>query len=250
MQKPCIYKITNPKGKIYIGQTIDLVHRKSNYKRLNCKSQTYLYNSIKKYGWESHLLEVIEECDAKVLGKREKYWKSYFNVIEEGLNIRFDEERGGKLPPSTCKKISEAKKGVKYSKESSLKKSKALTGKPKSEEHKQNISKAKKGIPNPTKGQPRPKEFGEKISQNLERSLKISLAHTGKKHPRTQEWSNKIGKSVSKPIIMMDLEGNILKEFSSLKEAGEFLGKYSSNIGEACRGIKKTAYGYKWKFKI
>lgn len=245
-----VYKITNPKGKVYIGQSIQYQRRKSNYKGLNCKSQTKLYNSLKKYGYENHIFDIIEECPPDILGKREKHWKTHYNSIQEGLNIRYDEERGGKLCKSTCEKISKAKKGVKYSKESSLKKAISLKGIPKSQEHKENISKSKKGISNPTKGQPKPKGFGEKLSQNKERSKKISESHKGKPHPRTQEWNKNLGKSISKSIFMLNLKGDILKEFQSIKKAGEYLNKPPSSIGEVCRGIRKTAYGYKFKFKL
>ena len=34
-----IYKITNPKGKIYIGQSINIENRFKVYKRYNCKGQ-------------------------------------------------------------------------------------------------------------------------------------------------------------------------------------------------------------------
>jgi len=245
-----IYKITNPKGRIYIGQTIDWIRRQSNYKRLNCKSQTQIYNSIKKYGWDLHIKEIIEECSIEDLGKREKYWKDYYNSIQEGMNIRYDEEKGGKLSKSTCEKISKSKKGVKYSKESSLKKSLALKNKPKTKEHCLNISKAKIGKPNPNKGQPKPSGFGKKLSENRERNEKISKSHLGKLHPRTPDWSNKIGKSKRKPIIMLDMNYNPLMEFEGGVVAGKFLGKNPSLISEVCRGIRETAFGYRWKFKL
>ncbi len=241
-----IYKITNPKGKVYVGQTIDLVRRKSNYKRLNCKPQTHLYNSIQKYGWENHILEIIEECSVDELGKQEKYWKTYHNSIKEGLNIRFDEEKGGKLSKETCKKISKAKKGVKYSKESSLKKSQSLKGNQNklgttlSQESKDKISKANL--------KPKPKGFGDKIKSE-ERNKKISKSHTGKLHPRTQEWSNKIGNSNKKPIIQYNLEGEFIKEWNSAKDASMFIGRNPSPITACCKGKQKTCYGFKWKYK-
>jgi group I intron endonuclease len=244
-----IYKIINPKGKIYIGQTIDWIRRQNNYKRLNCKSQTKIYNSLKKYGWEHHIKEIIEECDINILGEREKYWKKYYNSIKNGLNIRYDEEKGGKLSKSTCDKISKAKKGIKYSKESSLKKSQSLKGKPKSEDHKNNISKTKLGVPSPIKGKTKPKEFGEKISNNKERNKKISQSHIGKSHPRTQEWSNKIGNSNKKPIIQYDLQDNFIKEWSSAIEASAFIGCRPSPITACCKGKQKTCYKFKWKYK-
>jgi predicted GIY-YIG superfamily endonuclease len=47
----CIYKITSPSEKVYIGQSRNIQRRVKNYKRIDCKQQTILYNSINKYGW-------------------------------------------------------------------------------------------------------------------------------------------------------------------------------------------------------
>jgi len=245
-----IYKITSPSGRIYIGQTIDWVRRQSNYKRLNCKSQTKLYNSLKKYGWDNHKKEIIKQCSVENLGKEEKYYKTYYNSIQEGLNIRYDEERGGKLSKDTCKKISEALKGKPKTESHKINISKGLKGKPKTESHKINISKTLKGKPNHTKGKPKPPGFGKKLSENRERNEKISKSHLGKSHPRTQDWSNKIGKSKRKPIIMLDMNYNPLMEFEGGVVAGKFLGKNPSLISEVCRGIRETAFGYRWKFKL
>lgn len=42
----------------------------------------------------------------------------------------------------------------------------------------------------------------------------------------------------------------ILKIFSSIKEVELFLNKSRSgqHIAEVCKGKRKTAYGYKWRF--
>lgn len=45
-----IYKITNPNGRIYIGQSTDIKFRWGIYRKLKCKDQPSLYNSLKKYG--------------------------------------------------------------------------------------------------------------------------------------------------------------------------------------------------------
>lgn len=71
-----IYKITSPSGKVYIGQTINVYKRwEYDYKPLNCKGQPKLLNSLKKYGYEAHKFEVLEECKLKQLSKREVYYK-------------------------------------------------------------------------------------------------------------------------------------------------------------------------------
>ena len=49
-------------------------------------------------------------------------------------------------------------------------------------------------------------------------------------------------------VIQMDLEGNELNRFISAAEASRHLGKSEDdNIRKCCRGIYKTAHGYKWK---
>ena len=57
-------------------------------------------------------------------------------------------------------------------------------------------------------------------------------------------------KPLSQGVLMLDKDTlEILKSFSSLKEAERFLGKSSgpNHIAEVCQGKRKTAYGYKWK---
>ena len=55
--------------------------------------------------------------------------------------------------------------------------------------------------------------------------------------------------SKSKPVLQYDKNGNFLKEWLGIKNAGENLKIASSEIGECCRGKRKTAGGYAWKFK-
>lgn len=105
-----IYKITNPTGKIYIGCTIDWKRRFSEYRRLSMAGQRKLYNSLKKYGYENHVFEIIEECEENMLHEREIYYINYYNCIAEGLNIRLG-NRNGRLTEETKQKISESLKG-------------------------------------------------------------------------------------------------------------------------------------------
>ena len=77
-----VYKITSPTNKIYIGQSTNIEKRWVSYTTLNCKGQRKLYNSLKKYGWEGHKKEIIEECDVHLLEERENHWKLFYNVLE------------------------------------------------------------------------------------------------------------------------------------------------------------------------
>lgn len=104
-----VYKITSPSGKIYIGQTINIEKRIVYYQTLNCKGQRKLYNSLKKYGWENHLFEVLEECSIEDLIPRETHYKYFYDTIENGLNCGVDGKYGfdskeTKLLKSKCKK--------------------------------------------------------------------------------------------------------------------------------------------------
>jgi group I intron endonuclease len=93
-----IYKITSPSGKVYIGQSTNIEKRWVFYYTLNCKGQTKLYNSLKKYTPEHHIFDIIEECDLDVLLDRETYYKCQYNSLIEGLNCRIDGKSGYDSP--------------------------------------------------------------------------------------------------------------------------------------------------------
>lgn len=107
-----IYKITSPKGRIYIGQSVNIFYRFYSYKKLNCKEQYRLYNSLKKHGVENHKFEIIEECSKENLDEREIYYIKLFDCFdtEHGLNLR----NGGR------------KKGIMVSEETKLRSSNSL----------------------------------------------------------------------------------------------------------------------------
>jgi len=208
-----IYKITNPKGKIYIGQSVDIEKRKLQYRHLSKYSLgKKIYNSIKKYGWENHTFEIIEECSVEQLDKKEIYWGAYFNVLEEGLNLKLGEGRG------ICSK--ETKQLM------SLKAKEIMT-----DEHRKKLSDAKKG-------KPRPEQV--KKALRVPKKSKENYKDVGK-------WSK-----YTTSVLQYDFQNNFIKEWSSIKEAEIFhhpekLEK--NNICNCCLGKQKTAYGFIWKYK-
>lgn len=85
-----IYKITSPSNKIYVGSSNNINRRFSEYKSLNCKGQTRLYNSFKKYRVENHIFEILEECHIKSLLIRERYYQEFYETISKnGLNCKY-----------------------------------------------------------------------------------------------------------------------------------------------------------------
>lgn len=90
MGKVCgIYKITSPTGRIYIGQSRHINKRFNVYKNGHCKDQPKLYNSLTKYGWDSHSKEVFP-CAESELNRLETEYIILFdsrNTIA-GLNLQ------------------------------------------------------------------------------------------------------------------------------------------------------------------
>lgn len=90
-------KINN---KRYIGQSVDIIKRKNEHKRLN-KLETYTTNlskAFKKYGLENFDFIVIEETTVELLDEKEKYWITYYDTLnkEKGYNML----EVGEVPPS------------------------------------------------------------------------------------------------------------------------------------------------------
>jgi group I intron endonuclease len=107
-----IYKISSPTNKIYIGQSINIERRFKEYKKLYCMPQRKLYFSLKKYGIEKHIFEILEECTEDMLLKRETYWKNFYKVLEiPSLCCRID-GKGGKNSKETNKLISQGNTGI------------------------------------------------------------------------------------------------------------------------------------------
>ena len=104
-----IYKITNLiTNKIYIGKTNDSERRWKDHQRLaftkgHKEYNKALYQSMRKYGIENFIFELIEEIEEYDIlsGQREKYWVSYFDSYNNGYNETLGGDGGSK--PGHCK---------------------------------------------------------------------------------------------------------------------------------------------------
>lgn len=55
----------------------------------------------------------------------------------------------------------------------------------------------------------------------------------------------------AKPVLMLDEEGNFIREFPSARQANIYLnGKDTDCVNACCRGEKKSYCGYKFQFKF
>jgi group I intron endonuclease len=228
-----IYKITNPNGNSYIGQSRDIEHR-FYYYRLSSdwiKEQRKLYNSLKKYGYENHVFEVIEECSEGIINEREIYWIYFYNSVEQGLNLKYG-GIGGRHSEETKQNISKSLMGKKQSKETIEKRSKSLQGLKRSDYTKQLMSESKKG---------KPITWGNKISESKKKSNYIF----------SQEHKNKISKNSphSKPIEQYTPDGILSNIYPSAMEAMRQTGVKNDNIHQNLKNKTKSAGGFIWKYK-
>jgi group I intron endonuclease len=143
-----IYKITSPSNRIYIGQSINIDRRFSQYRRLDNSVRTSpkLFRSLKKYGYEKHIFEVIETCDVDVINERERYWQEFYDANSpNNLNCLLTstlekKQTGLKLSEDHKKQISKVHKGKVYSEETRQKIRLARAKQVITQEHKDKIS--------------------------------------------------------------------------------------------------------------
>jgi predicted GIY-YIG superfamily endonuclease len=88
---------------------------------------------------------------------------------------------------------------------------------------------------------------------------KISKGNKGTLKPFTKEHQQNMliaKRKQAKPLLMFDLENNLIKEWESKGQAAEWIkitkgrkGNLTSQIKDCIFGKQKTAFGYKWKYK-
>lgn len=95
------------------------------------------------------------------------------------------------------------------------------------------------------------KETAEKLNISVDTVHIALVAFNEYIYPSNIVSQQKMGKIVNQ----YDLNGNFIQSFPSAKSAAESLNKItstsrgaSSHITDVCKGKRKTAYGYKWKF--
>lgn len=138
-------------------------------------------------------------------------------------NLAWTDDKGNANWGTRNERIGDKLRGRKRPEEVIKKISESKKGKVLTQEHKDKISKGNKG-----------KKRSDKIKQ------RISEIHKGLLNNR---------KDLSKPVLQYDLDGTSIREFPSLMEVHRQLGYSPSNISRCCRGERKTAYGFIWKYK-
>lgn len=53
-----------------------------------------------------------------------------------------------------------------------------------------------------------------------------------------------------RPLLMTDMNGNVLKRFDGIREAESFINKkHTGHISDCCNGKRNSAYGYCWEWE-
>lgn len=213
-----IYKITNPKGKVYIGQSVNVEHRFYEYSLIkNCESQIKLFRSLKKYGPTNHTFELLEECNADILNEKERYYQDYYDVLSKnGLN---------------CKLTTTNDKSGKNSLESNIKRSKTMKGKNRGP--RPDVVEKNKIV-----------HKGKIISDEHKKA--ISNHFKGKPHP----YQGPRGVTLRKPILQYSADKTtLIKEHISMQEAAKSVNRGAGDIHRIVSGRGKTCAGYWWTYK-
>lgn len=266
----CVYKITSPSGKIYIGSSVNYKRRLTQYKGMGAKTQTILYNSFLKHGFDNHIFEIIELCTKENLLEREYYYGSLYEVLgEKGLNCKLPKfgdkfqntrqetiekmkqwkpsedtiakmkaaqtKRAKEQPVSdeTKQKLREANLGKKASEETKKKMSLKGKGRVVSEESRIRMG-AWKRKPCSEERKQRLREIntGKPMSENARKALKIAL--TGR--PCSQKTKDALSKASSK--IILDMAIGVY--YNSVKEAAYYNSMKSTTLTAMLTGQNKN----------
>ena len=227
-----VYLIKNKiTGDCYVGSSVNIYKRSSGHKSkllANKHSNQHLQNAINKYGIENFCFEILELCDKEEVRKKEGF---YITTLKPHYNIDIVLETGVReVAEETRLKIG-IKSAEKFinNPELKLKLINSRKDKPVWNKDKINI-------------------YSEETLQKMREGAK-NRTYSEKHKDAFLKGSQEARERRKKSILQIDMDNNIVKEWSSLKEAANSFNCKSA--GNIYSGIKynKIRYGYYWKYK-
>ena len=229
-----VYQIENTvNNKYYIG-----LHKGNIYSDYYYGSGKVIRQAVNKYGRKKFNREVISTFENKELAKWFEKCIVGYGVVNDRMSYNLVLGSGGYVsgedhPYFGIKRPKRSKEWIKKLSEANSGENHCFYGK-----KRPNHSKIMSGDNNPMK---RP-EVSRKLSGKGNGMYGVPSPMKGKKRPEH-------AKKLSKSIIQMDLDGNEIKEWGSIKSASEYFGVSTPSICICLSGRSKTSAGYKWKYK-
>lgn len=215
------YRYTNIlNGMKYNGQTCRNQSDRAGLKGKGYKTSSRFWEGIQQYGWENFRCEILEEGLTQ-----EEAW------LKEQEHIREDNSQW----PNGYNLASGGKGTLGFShpnphnEEWNSKISQAKINHSVSEETRKKISKSKKGKMAGENHWNYGKHYSEDFKKRLSEAHKGQIAYNRKR-------------------VLQIKDGQIKAEYSSASEASRITGLSQGNISSCCRGERKSAGGYVWKY--
>ena len=252
----CVYAHTNKiNGKMYVGQTCIKPTKRWN-KGKGYKDNTYFYNAIQKYGWDNFDHEIIaSKLTKEEANNFERLLIKGFDLLNtnKGYNLQ---DGGSHGKPSEASRVNIKNAAIKRSQNEEWRKRQkeshigiqsgdknSMYGKKHTEEAKQKQREASLGKhpTDETRKKMSESHIGDKNSMfgkhhSEETKQKISDANKNEKHHKARR------------VNQYSLDGELIKTWDYIKQAGEVLGIPPQNISRCCRTGKGTAGGFKWSY--
>lgn len=251
-----IYLVTNRlTGKQYVGQTLheDIETRWNQHRRV-CENMLgrHILASYKKYGIQNFEFKVVCICFDEACNKLEEHYINKFNTLApNGYNLKAG-GRNSKHSEESKQLMSRHRKGkglgVVYTEEMCMQRSERFLGeknpnfgKQLSDEQKQKISERMKQLWEEKKriGYTSSPKLLEALAKGRQKRLDDAKLRK-QQNPKTLGRKQRVAK--------LDEAGNILEQFESIEEAALKSGAINQVISAVCRGVKKHAGGFRWKY--
>lgn len=259
-----VYKHTcKINGKCYIGITGQKNPRKRWGGGAGYINNGHFYSAIKKYGWDGFDHSIIAEGLSleEAYEMEKKLIKEYDSANSlHGYNLDLGGNGAGRRTEETRKKSKEIINRL-Y-REINLREKISEGGKrrfAKQEEHEKLSKAAYKRNQDPQKynniceGNRRRwqrEEEHQKISAGLEKYYKNNPERKEEiKKERKQFFAEHPEKKTTRAVDQITIDGIYVKTWLSMTEAEGELGISLKNISAVCRGQRKTAGGYVWRYK-
>lgn len=230
----CVYKHTSPNGKIYIGITSQKPEKRWQ-NGVGYKNNQYFHRAIQKYGWNSFTHEILfVDLTIKDAAAKEKELINLYKSNNPlfGYNISSGGEGGAE--------------GIVISEEERIRRS----------EH----AKTYIGTNNPNYGNHKlvgeNNPFFGKEHSDQTKQLLSDLAKNRWNNEEYKQHMCEVHKNINigannpkaKETLQYDLDGNLIASWEYAKLAADTLGICVTGITKCCRGERKSAGGFIWRY--